>query len=109
MIFLFRLAKFVYKYKAMQECICNDSRVKGLTQFYATRTGRWAGRLVQVQNLPQNHLDDLDNARDIVKMEDSELMNICYNETLPNILSQLIRTSFIAPGEFSHPLSMYTL
>lgn len=85
------------KYKAMQECICNDSRVKGLTQFYATRTGRWAGRLVQVQNLPQNHLDDLDSARDIVKMEDDELMGLCYADPLPNILSQLIRTSFIAP------------
>lgn len=85
------------KYKAMQESVCSDDRVKGLTQFYGTRTGRWAGRLIQVQNLPQNHLDDLTNAREITKLEDSELMGLCYSEPLPFILSQLIRTAIIAP------------
>lgn len=85
------------KYQTMIDCACKDNRVRGLVQFYATRTGRWAGRQVQVQNLPQNHLPDLDNARDIVKLQDAELMNICYAEPIPNILSQLIRTAFIAP------------
>ncbi len=87
------------KYKTMQECVCSDGRVKGLTQFYGTRTGRWAGRLIQVQNLPQNHLDDLTNAREITKLEDSELMGLCYSEPIPFILSQLIRTAIIAPKD----------
>lgn len=84
------------KYAAMQCCVCDDGRIHGLLQFYgAARTGRWAGRLVQVQNLPQNHLSDIGYARSIVKGGDLEELEQNY----PNVtqtLSELIRTSFIA-------------
>lgn len=87
------------KYISMLNCACEDERVHGLFQFYgANRTGRWAGRLVQLQNLPQNHLSDLDNARNLVLEGDYEVLKMIY-EDIPNILSQLIRTAFIAkPG-----------
>lgn len=85
------------KYQAMVEALCQDGRVRGLMQFYgASRTGRWAGRLVQVQNLPQNHLRDLDLARDVVKEGDRELLEVLYGN-VPDTLSQLIRTAFVAP------------
>lgn len=87
------------KYCAMLECVCNDGRIHGLLQFYgAARTGRWAGRLVQVQNLPQNHLPDLDYARSLVKAGDLDNFELNYaNPTY--VLSELIRTAFIAkPG-----------
>lgn len=87
------------KYGAMLECVCNDGRIHGLLQFYgAARTGRWAGRLVQVQNLPQNHLPDLDYARRLVKAGDLDDFQMSYaNPT--QVLSELIRTAFIAkPG-----------
>ena len=89
----------VKKYQAMQEAVCADGRVRGLLQFYgANRTGRWAGRLVQVQNLPQNHLSDLDLARQLVKNNDLELLEMCFGN-VPDTLSQLIRTAFIPkPG-----------
>lgn len=89
----------VKKYEAMEKTVCEDDRVRGLTQFYgAARTGRWAGRLVQVQNLPQNHLDDLDLARSLVVENDLDMLEICYGN-VPDTLSQLIRTAFIAqPG-----------
>lgn len=84
------------KYEAMKNVACADDRVRGLLQFYgANRTGRWAGRLVQVQNLPQNHLEDLDLARRSVKGGDLELMEMLYGN-VPDTLSQLIRTAFIA-------------
>ena len=87
----------VKKYEAMRAAICEDSRVRGLLQFYgANRTGRWAGRLVQVQNLPQNHLPDLDLARKLVKENDLDTLELCFGN-VPDTLSQLIRTSFIAP------------
>lgn len=87
----------VKKYEAMKKGICADDRVRGLLQFYgANRTGRWAGRLVQVQNLPQNHLLDLDLARQVVKSGDLELTDILFGN-VPDTLSQLIRTAFIAP------------
>ncbi|MBS1776016.1 MAG: hypothetical protein JSS64_07020 [Bacteroidetes bacterium] len=87
----------VKKYNAMTAAICDDSRVRGLLQFYgANRTGRWAGRLVQVQNLPRNELKDLDLARKLVKEGDSELLEILFGN-VPDTLSQLIRTAFIAP------------
>jgi DNA polymerase len=86
----------VKKYAAMVSAVCNDHRVRGLLQFYgANRTGRWAGRLVQVQNLPQNHLPDLDLARSLVKEGDLEMLDLLYGN-VPDTLSQLIRTSFIA-------------
>ena len=85
----------VKKYEAMARCVCRDGRVQGLLQFYgANRTGRWAGRLVQVQNLPQNHLPDLELARDIVKIGDEELLDTLF-ASVPGTLSELIRTAFI--------------
>ena len=84
------------KWGVMQNAVCEDGRVHGILQFYGTRTGRWAGRLVQMQNLPQNHIDglDLDLARQAVKMGDIELLAINYGN-VPETLSQLIRTAFI--------------
>ncbi len=91
------------KYNAMQSCVCEDGRIHGLLQFCgAARTGRWAGRLVQVQNLPQNHLEDLDYARSLVKAGDLDDLELNYpNPT--QVLSELIRTAFIAkPGCIFH-------
>ncbi len=89
----------VKKYTAMQQAVCSDGRVRGLLQFYgANRTGRWAGRLVQIQNLPQNHLTDLEQARQLVRLGEYELMEALY-DTVPEVLSELIRTAFIPkPG-----------
>ena len=91
------------KYEAMQTCVCDDGRIHGLLQFCgAARTGRWAGRLVQVQNLPQNHLPDLDFARSIVKAGDLEDFELNYAD-VTQVLSELIRTAFIAsPGHILH-------
>ena len=91
------------KYAAMQACVCKDGRIHGLLQYYgAARTGRWAGRLVQVQNLPQNHLPDLDNARKLVRAGDLEEFELNYSN-VTQTLSELIRTSFIAaPGHTLH-------
>lgn len=87
------------KYCAMQQCVCSDGRIHGLLQFCgAARTGRWAGRLVQVQNLPQNHLQDLDYARNLVKAGDLEDFELNYGNPT-QVLSELIRTAFVAkPG-----------
>lgn len=89
----------VKKYEAIERSVCLDGRVHGLLQFYgANRTGRWAGRLVQVQNLPQNHLPDLELARNLVKQGRFEDLELFYDST-PNVLSELIRTAFIPkPG-----------
>jgi DNA polymerase len=89
----------VKKYTTMQNAVCSDGRVRGLLQFYgANRTGRWAGRLVQVQNLPQNHLPDLEQARQLVRLGQYELLEALY-DTVPGVLSELIRTAFIPkPG-----------
>lgn len=91
------------KYEAMQTCVCDDGRIHGLLQFCgAARTGRWAGRLVQVQNLPQNHLADLDYARTLVKAGDLEEFEMNY-ANVTQVLSELIRTAFIAaPGHILH-------
>ena len=87
----------VTKYDAMLRCVCSDGRIKGLTRFYgANRTGRWAGQLVQVQNLPQNHLLDLDAARQLVKQGDLETLQMMFGN-VPDTLSQLIRTAFVGP------------
>ncbi len=84
------------KYEAMRKAACADNRVRGLLQFYgANRTGRWAGRLIQVQNLPQNHLPDLDLARSLVRDGDLDILEMMYGN-IPDTLSQLIRTAFIA-------------
>ena len=91
------------KYQSIQQCACEDGRVRGLLQYYgAARTGRWAGRLVQVQNLPQNHLDDLEGARKMVLRGDIDDMELEYGG-VSRVLSELIRTSFIAPeGKVLH-------
>jgi len=87
----------VKKYEAIRNSVCRDHRVRGLFQFYgANRTGRWAGRLVQLQNLPQNHLDDLDEARNILLSGDLVAMETLYG-SVPDTLSQLLRTALIAP------------
>lgn len=84
------------KYQTMLAALCNDGKVHGLLQFYgASRTGRWAGRLVQVQNLPRGYIEELDPARDLLKQGDRELFEFVY-EDVPGTLSQLIRTAFIA-------------
>ena len=82
------------KYEAMLACMGTDDRVRGLLQFYGARTGRWAGRLVQLQNLPQNHIPDLDFARQTLKDGDIEMLELGYGN-VPDTLSQLIRTAFI--------------
>ena len=89
----------VKKYTKMMETACADGRARGMFQFYgASRTGRWAGRHIQLQNLPQNHLDDLAEARAIVRNGDFEMMSLLY-DNIPDTLSQLIRTAFVPkPG-----------
>ena len=84
----------VSKYQAMMNCVCKDGRARGMFQFYgANRTGRWAGRLVQLQNLPQNHLPDLEEARELFKTGDLEATELLYDTQ--DTLSQLIRTAFV--------------
>jgi len=89
----------VKKYQAITEAVCSDNRVRGLLQFYgANRTGRWAGRLVQVQNLPRNHLETLSHARELVKTKKIDALKLIYGN-VSDTLSQLIRTAFIpSPG-----------
>ncbi len=85
----------VKKYQAMEQVICKDNRAHGMFQFYgANRSGRWAGRLIQLQNLPQNHMPDLEVARELVKLGDYEALSMLY-DSVPNVLSELIRTAFI--------------
>lgn len=85
----------VKKYQAMETAVCSDSRARGMFQFYgANRTGRWAGRIIQMQNLPQNHLDDLSEARGLVRVGDFDALEMLY-EDVPDTLSQLIRTAFV--------------
>ena len=85
----------VKKYQAMETAVCADGRARGMFQFYgANRTGRWAGRIIQMQNLPQNHLDDLSEARGLVRVGDFDALEMLY-EDVPDTLSQLIRTAFV--------------
>lgn len=85
----------VKKYQAMETAVCADDRARGMFQFYgANRTGRWAGRIIQMQNLPQNHLDDLTEARGLVRVGDFDALEMLY-EDVPDTLSQLIRTAFV--------------
>ena len=89
----------VRKYQAMQKAVCADGRARGMFQFFgANRTGRWAGRIIQMQNLPQNHLPDLGQARGLVRAGDFDAVELLY-EDVPDTLSQLIRTAFVPkPG-----------
>ena len=85
----------VKKYQAMETAVCADNRARGMFQFYgANRTGRWAGRIIQMQNLPQNHLDDLSEARGLVRAGGFDALEMLY-EDVPDTLSQLIRTAFV--------------
>ena len=85
----------VKKYQAMRNCVCEDGRAHGMFMFYgANRTGRFAGRLVQLQNLPQNHMDDLEQARALVRKADYDSLQLLY-DSVPDVLSELIRTAFI--------------
>ncbi|WKY46212.1 DNA polymerase [Eubacteriaceae bacterium ES2] len=85
----------VKKYQAMQNAVCADSRARGMFQFYgANRSGRWAGRMIQLQNLPQNHMPDLEQARGLVKSGNYDAIELLYDD-IPDTLSQLIRTAFV--------------
>ena len=85
----------VRKYQAMQNCVCADGRAHGMFMFYgANRTGRFAGRLVQLQNLPQNHMPDLEQARDLVRTGNYAALQTLY-DSVPDVLSELIRTAFV--------------
>ena len=85
----------VKKYQAMQNAVCADGRARGMFQFYgANRSGRWAGRLIQLQNLPQNHMTHLEDARRLVRAGDYALLSALY-DSVPEVLSELIRTAFV--------------
>ena len=92
----------IKKYNKMLDCVMDDGRIRGLFQYYgANRTGRWAGRLVQVQNLPRNYIEDLHNTRKIVLEKDYDLLRLLFDD-VQDALVQLIRTSFIAPKHVSN-------
>ena len=98
----------VRKYQAMQNAVCADSRCHGMFMFYgANRSGRWAGRLIQLQNLPQNHMEDLDQARALVKAGDYEMLDMLY-DSVPGVLSELIRTAFIPRSGYKYIVSDFS-
>lgn len=98
----------IRKYQAMQNVMCSDGRAHGMFQFYgANRSGRWAGRLIQLQNLPQNHIPDLAEARALVRSGDYDSMNLLYND-IPDTLSQLIRTAFVPKPGYKFIVSDYS-
>ncbi len=98
----------VKKYQAMMNAVCNDGRVRGMFVFYgANRSGRWSGRLVQLQNLPQNKITDLAEARELVKQGNYKAVQLLYDD-IPDTLSQLIRTSFIPRKEMKFIVSDFS-
>ena len=98
----------VSKYTAMQNAVCADDRARGMFQFYgANRSGRWAGRLIQLQNLPQNHMDDLEEARNLVRDGNFAALEILY-DNIPNVLSELIRTAFIPKPGYKYIVSDFS-
>lgn len=98
----------VKKYQAMKNAVCRDGRAHGMFQFYgANRSGRWAGRLIQLQNLPQNHMPDLAEARELVRTGDYDTLELLYDD-IPDTLSQLIRTAFIPRPGYKFVISDYS-
>ena len=98
----------VKKYQAMQNAVCEDGRARGMFQFYgANRSGRFAGRIIQLQNLPQNHMTDLELARDLVKDGDYEMLDLLY-DNVPRVLSELIRTAFIPKDGYKFSVADYS-
>lgn len=104
-----KLAKSsVKKYQTMQHAVCRDGRARGMFQFYgANRSGRWAGRLIQLQNLPQNHMPDLEQARALVRNGDYEALQLLYDD-IPDTLSQLIRTAFVPKAGYTFIVSDFS-
>lgn len=104
-----KLAKSsVKKYQTMRHAVCRDGRARGMFQFYgANRSGRWAGRLIQLQNLPQNHMPDLEQARALVRNGDYEALQLLYDD-IPDTLSQLIRTAFVPKAGYTFIVSDFS-
>lgn len=98
----------VKKYQAMQNAVCADGRARGMFQFYgANRSGRWAGRLIQLQNLPQNHMAHLEDARSLVRSGDYTLLSALY-DSMPEVLSELIRTAFVPKDGYKFIVSDFS-
>lgn len=98
----------VSKYRAMQNAVCADGRARGMFAFYgANRTGRWAGRIIQLQNLPQNHMDDLEEARNLVRDGNFEALELLYDD-IPSVLSELVRTSFVTKPGYKYIVSDFS-
>lgn len=98
----------VSKYTAMQNAVCADGRARGMFQFYGTnRSGRWAGRLIQLQNLPQNHMEDFEEARNLVRDGNFAALEMLY-DNIPNVLSELIRTAFIPKPGYKYIVSDFS-
>lgn len=98
----------VKKYQAMQNAVCADGRARGMFQFYgANRSGRWAGRIIQLQNLPQNHMEDLEEARGLVRNGDYAALSMLY-DSVPEVLSELIRTAFVARDGYKFVVSDFS-
>lgn len=98
----------VKKYQAMQNAVCADDRARGMFQFYgANRSSRWAGRIIQLQNLPQNHMEDLEEARGLVRNGDYEALSMLY-DSVPEVLSELIRTAFVARDGYKFVVSDFS-
>lgn len=98
----------VSKYRAMQNAVCADGRARGMFQFYgANRSGRWAGRLIQLQNLPQNHMNDLGEARNLVRDGNFNAIEMLY-DNIPTVLSELIRTAFIPKPGYKYIVSDFS-
>ena len=98
----------VSKYRAMQKAVCADGRARGMFAFYgANRTGRWAGRIIQLQNLPQNHMDDLAEARNLVRDGNFETLELLYDD-IPSVLSELVRTAFVPKPGYKYIVSDFS-
>ena len=98
----------VSKYRAMQKAVCSDGRARGMFAFYgANRTGRWAGKIIQLQNLPQNHMDDLEEARSLVRDGNYDALVMMY-DNIPNVLSELIRTAFVPKPGYKYIVSDFS-